>query len=149
MHEYFLTVILVSFCLRITRWYNSYNVKLICYSNNIQQENTLVEFMEHSLVKNIYAVDQHKMYMHIEYKEWHKHLYKIWIYPVMITWNNRSPSYHLRILIWNWSTRKIIIITRNVDIFMLHIFYILNVITTDVKLAIYLALVVLWISINK
>ena len=45
-----------------------------------------------------------------------------------------------------WVTRKLPIISRYVDVFMLHIFYILNVIMAIGKLVIFLSFVILCIS---
>ena len=74
---------------------------------------------------------------------------KFLIYPVMIMWNNRIPSSRFIFTSCNWVTRKLLIIPRNIDIFMLHIFYVLNLMITFGKLGVLLVFVVIFISSMK
>ena len=41
---------------------------------------------------------------------------KLWIYEVMVVWNNSIPSSHFVEFFCNWVTRKLTIISRHVDI---------------------------------
>ena len=60
---------------------------------------------------------------------------KLWIYPVVIILNTSIPSSNFIPFRCNWVKIKIPIIPRHVEIFMLHIFYALNAITTGGKMA--------------
>ena len=75
---------------------------------------------------------------------------KLWINPVMIMRNNCIYSSYFEIFFGNWVPRKLLIIPSHVDIFMLRIFYFLNVIITVRKLGIFLSFVVPFIfSLNQ
>ena len=106
--------------------------------------------MKHDLVTNIYQVEQHRIYIHMESDEWGKHLYQGWIYTVIIMRRISISSSRFELSSSNWVPMKLPMIPRHVDIFILYIFYVFNVITTVGKLEIFLSFVVICIlSMNQ
>ena len=67
---------------------------------------------------------------------------KLWIYPEIIIQNNSIPSSCFELFCINWVMRKLSIIPRHVDSFMLHIFYVLNVIMVVVNFSFYSILLI-------
>ena len=77
---------------------------------------------------------------------------KLWINPVMIIQKNSISSSHFKLFCRNWVPRKLPITPSRFYIFMLHIFYVLNVITKVVKFGIFCRLLLfvslVWINYN-
>ena len=89
------------------------------------------------MVTNLYQVEKHRMYMQMESDKLHKHFYQVLKQLCNDSFKNSISSSRFGVFCSNWVPRKLMMIPRRVYVFMLHIFYVFNVIMAIGNFGIY------------